>query len=63
MPRPIDRFMLQRFVEKKRFLKKIKQGVSMRLEVQKKKQILSRGEHYFTPLKTTIHTPKLRILL
>ena len=64
MPRPIDRFVLQRFVEKKRFLKKIKQGVSMRLEVQQKKQILtSRGGHYFTPLKTTIHTPKLRILL
>ena len=65
MPRPIDRAVLQRFVEKKRFFKKIiKQGVLIRLEVQQKIQILtSRGGHYFTLLKTTINTPKLRILL
>ena len=56
MPRPIDTVVLQRFVEKKRFLKKInKQGVLMRLEIQQKIQILtSRSGYYFTLLKTAI---------
>ena len=64
MPRSIDTVVLQRFVEEKRFLKKItKQGVLMRLEIQQKIQILtSRSGYYFTLLKTTICTPKLRIL-
>ena len=64
MPRLIDRAVLQRFVEKKRFLKKItKRGLDEAVEVQQKIQILtSRGGHYFTLLKTTTYTPKLRIL-
>ena len=41
MPRPIDRAVLQRFVEKKRFLKKItKQRVLIKMKVQQKIQIL-----------------------
>ena len=64
MLRATDRTVLQKFVEKKRFLEKItKQGILIRLEVQQKIQILtSRGWHYFTLLKNTIYTPKLRIL-